>query len=139
MRCNRAILGGNLPSDILIFVVPSIAYFSHIISSKGVAPDPEKIKAILEWPRPRSLSALRGFLGLTRFYRRFVRHYATLATPLTDLLGSHSLQWSTSAEDAFRELKNRIITSPVLSLPDFSKPFVVETNAFATAIGSVLS
>jgi len=61
---------------------------------QGVTPDLEKIKAILDWPTPRSLRPLRGFLGLIGFYRRFVRHYATLAAPLTDLLKSTKFTWN---------------------------------------------
>ncbi|XP_058757747.1 uncharacterized protein LOC131631003 [Vicia villosa] len=122
-----------------VFAVPKVDYLGHIISSAGVTPDPEKIKAILEWPRPRSLTALRGFLGLTGFYRRFVRHYASLAAPLTDLLRSTKFHWDTSAETAFTILKNKMTQTPVLSLPDFSQLFVLETDASALAVGAVLS
>jgi hypothetical protein len=79
------------------------------------------------------------FLGLIGFYRRFVRHYATLAAPLTDLLRSTKFSWSTDATRAFTELKNKITTVPILALPDFSKLFVVETDASSVAIGAVLT
>jgi hypothetical protein len=122
-----------------VFAVPKVDYLGHVITVDGVTPDPDKIQAILDWPVPRSLTALRGFLGLTGFYRRFVRHYATLAAPLTDLLSSTKFTWSTSAEEAFTALKNKMTTTPVLVLPDFSKTFVVETDASSVAIGAVLS
>ncbi|XP_019430642.1 PREDICTED: uncharacterized protein LOC109337980 [Lupinus angustifolius] len=67
-----------------IFGVDSVSYSGHIIANSGVQPDPEKIQAVVNWPQPRSLTALRGFLGLTGFYRKFVRNYASLAAPLTD-------------------------------------------------------
>jgi len=69
----------------------------HIISAKGVDPDPEKVIAIHNWPQPRSLTELRGFLDLTGFYRKFVYHYATLIAPLTDLLHNKKFTWSVSA------------------------------------------
>ncbi|XP_058733853.1 uncharacterized protein LOC131605523 [Vicia villosa] len=123
-----------------VFAVPKVDYLGHVISLSGVTPDPDKIQAIVDWPQPRSLTQLRGFLGLTGFYRRFVRHYATLAAPLTDLLRSTTkFTWNTDAETAFTNLKKIMTATPVLSLPDFSKIFVVETDASAVAIGAVLS
>lgn len=122
-----------------VFAVDTVNYLGHVISIGGVAPDPEKVKAMLDWPEPRSLSTLQGFLGLTGFYRRFVRQYATLAAPLTDLLRSTKFHWSTEASLAFTALKEKMTTMPVLALPDFSKVFAVETDASAVAIGAVLS
>jgi hypothetical protein len=122
-----------------VFAVDKVDYLGHVISFNGVSPDPEKIQAILDWPVPRSLTAVRGFLGLTGFYRRFVHHYATLAAPLTDLLGSTKFTWSPEAELAFTTLKEKMTSTPVLVLPDFSKTFVIETDASSIAIGAVLS
>lgn len=84
-----------------VFAVNTVNYLSHVISVGGVAPDPEKVQAILDWSVPRLLMALRGFLGLIEFYRRFVRNYATLDAPLTDLLRSIKFLWSTEATLAF--------------------------------------
>ncbi|XP_058734067.1 uncharacterized protein LOC131605768 [Vicia villosa] len=122
-----------------VFAATQIDYLGHIISAAGVAPDSEKVKAILDWPTPRSLSTLRGFLGLTGFYRRFVKDYATLAAPLTDLLRSTTFTWSTEATRAFTELKHKMTDMPVLALPDFTKEFTIETDASGVAIGAVLS
>ncbi|XP_058755573.1 uncharacterized protein LOC131628770 [Vicia villosa] len=122
-----------------VFAASQIEYLGHIISKGGVAPDSEKVKAILDWPTPRSLTTLRGFLGLTGFYRRFVKGYATLAAPLTDLLRSTTFKWSTEAAKAFTELKAKMTDMPVLALPDFTKEFTVETDASGVAIGAVLS
>jgi hypothetical protein len=121
------------------FAVEKVDYLGHIISSNGVTPDPDKIQAILDWPVPRSLTTLRGFLGLTGFYRRYVRHYASLAASLTDLLRSTNFVWSTDTELAFTTLKKKMTETPVLVLPDFSKLFVVETDASTVAIRAVLS
>jgi len=122
-----------------VFAVDTVNYLGHIISVNNVAPDPEKTSAILVWPEPRSLTALRGFLGLTGFYRRFVRHYASIAAPLTDLLQGSKFEWNTSASAAFLQLKQHMTSMPVLHLPDFSKIFVIETDASAVAVGAVLS
>ncbi|XP_058757922.1 uncharacterized protein LOC131631166 [Vicia villosa] len=122
-----------------VFAAKQIDFLGHVISAGGVAPDAEKVKAILDWPLPRSLSALRGFLGLTGFYRRFVHNYVTLAAPLTDLLRSNNFKWSTEASTAFTNLKNRMTDMPVLVLPNFTKHFAIDTDASGVAIGAVLS
>lgn len=103
-----------------------------------MAPDPSKVAAIKEWPTPRSLSNLRGFLGLTGFYRRFIRNYATLATLLTDLLRQNKFTWNDTALQAFTELKNQLGAQSILHLPDLSMPFQIETDASMCAVGAVL-
>lgn len=121
------------------FGVACVYYLGHLISAQGVAADPDKVRAIVDWPQPCSLSALRGFLGLTGFYRRFVRHYATLTAPLTDMLKTNTFNWTTAALTTFTELKTKMSSMPVLALPNFSSTFVVETDASTIAIGAVLS
>lgn len=103
-----------------------------------MTPDPEKIQAIQNWPEPRSLSSLREFLGLAGFYRKFIKNFATLATPLTDLLRSNKFTWNTAASQAFTNLKTEIAKTPKLHLPDFHHPFQIETDASSLAIGAVL-
>lgn len=122
-----------------VFGVQSISYLGHIITGTGVFPDLEKVKAIQDWPVPLTLTALRGFLGLTSFYRRFIRNYAAVAAPLTDLLKVITYQWNEQAQQAFTDLKKKITSNPTLCLPDFGQPFVLETDASAIAIGAVLS
>lgn len=101
--------------------------------------DPDKIKAIQSWPIPRTVKAVRGFLGLVGYYYRFIRHFAAIAGPLTDLLRTDAFQWTPLAHTAFEHLKQLLSESPILALPDFSKPFVVETDASGTGIGAILS
>jgi len=121
------------------FATSKVSYLGHIISQAGVAPDPEKIKAITEWPQPRSLMTLRAFLGLTGFYRKFIRDYATLAAPLTDLLHCQKFTWPNTAQLAFTTVKAEIAKVPNLHFPNFTQPFVVDTDAFAVVVGAVLS
>ena len=121
------------------FAVPTVAYLGHIISQEGVAADPEKLKVVQSWPPPHNLTALRGFLGLTGFYRRFVRHYASIAEPLTSLLKTNAFCWNERALEAFQALKTAMTTLPVLGIPNFDQTFEVTTDASNSAVGAVLS
>ncbi|XP_026420006.1 uncharacterized protein LOC113315984 [Papaver somniferum] len=106
------------------FVLTHLAYLGHIITSAGVTADPEKIPVMQNWPQPTSLKQLRGFLGLTVYYRRFIKGYGTISKPLTDMVKKDKFQWSTTALQAFLELKYAMNTTPVLALPNLSIPFV---------------
>lgn len=115
-----------------------VEYLGHVISKEGVKVDPKKIKAINEWPQPKNISKLRGFLGLTGYYRRFIKNYAHLIAPLTNLLKKNSFQWNDEAGKCFEMLKQIMSTTPVLATPDFSKSFVIECDASGYGIGVVL-
>ncbi|KOM42757.1 hypothetical protein LR48_Vigan05g036100 [Vigna angularis] len=115
-----------------------IGYLGHRISEKGVEMDEDKVRAVLEWEKPKTVKALRGFLGLTGYYRRFVKDYGKIARPLTDLLKKGSFVWTEQAEEAMLKLKKAITTAPVLILPDFNQPFHIECDASGRGIGAVL-
>ena len=121
------------------FAQRQIEYLGHIVSGKGVQPVPDKIQAVQQWPPPRTARSLRGFLGLTGFYHRFIKGYAAMVAPLSSLLTKEGFTWSPEASTAFQDLKNAVTNAPVLALPDFSKPFVVETDASGSGMGAVLS
>ena len=120
------------------FGVLEIEYLGHIVSGEGVAMDATKVQAVLEWPTPLNIKQLRGFLGLTGYYRRFIKGYAKLAAPLTDLLKKEAFKWTPEAETTFVQLQKVMTSAPVLALPNFQLPFILETNASDTAIGAVL-
>lgn len=121
-----------------VFAATTIDYLGHVISEKGVQPDASKIEAMVSWPQPGNLKQLRSFLGLSGYYRRFIKGYALIAAPLTDLLKAEAFKWSDKAEEAFQSLKMALTQAPVLSLPDFTKQFIIETDASMVVVGAVL-
>ncbi|KAK2188352.1 hypothetical protein NP493_135g04006 [Ridgeia piscesae] len=130
-----------------------LRYLGHMVAEDGVSPDPEKTRTVDEWTTPQSETELRQFLGLASYYRRFVPGFAKIATPLHALLGGTSKKkskknnsapsfaecWNESCDIAFNELKQRLVTAPVLGYPDFTKPFILETDASLKGLGAVLS
>ena len=120
------------------FFQKKVEYLGHIISEEGVAVDPFKIGAMQNWPTSRNIKLLHGFLGLTGYYRKFVKNYGKISTPLTSLLGKDVFQWSDRASTIFDKLKAAMTTTPTLTLLDFNQPFIIEADASGVRIGVIL-
>ena len=122
--------------------VPSllrVTFLGFIVSSQGVSTDPDKIKAILEWPEPRTLRKVCSFHGLAIFYRRFIQGLSTIITPMTYCIRKGDFVWTKAALKVFHELKKNMTEAPVLQLPNFSKAFEVVCDASGVGICGVLS
>jgi len=118
----------------------TVVFLGHVVSGDGIATDPEKIKLVEEWPTPTNLKQLRGFLGLTGYYRKFVKGYAHIAGPLNRLMKKDQLyEWIEDCQEAFGELKRAMTSPPVLALPNDQDTFVLDIDAAEGSIGAVLS
>ena len=113
-------------------------YLDHIVPHEGVKIDPKKIKAIKEWKVRKTIKQLRGFLGLTGYYRKFVKNYGRIVAPLTTLLKTDAFSWTPEATKAFERLKEAMCQAPVLVMSDFTKTFIVECDASRNEICVVL-
>ena len=100
--------------------------------------DSKKIKAIADWPCPTNIREVRGFLGLTGYYRRFIQHYGSIGATLTQRLKKGGFKWSEESEGAFLKLKSAMMSLPILALPNFELPFEIETDASRFGVGAVL-
>ena len=121
------------------FGAKKVEYLGHVISEGGVAVDPEKIECIKNWEKPITVKKLRGYMGLTGYYRKYVPNYGVIAKPLTNMLKKGNFIWTDEAEEAFEKLKEALMNTPVLAMPDFSKEFTVECDASNVGIGAILS
>lgn len=121
------------------FCVKQARYLGYIIGDGGISTDPEKINSILNWPIPKTLKQVRGFLGLSGWYRRFILNFADVTHPITEILSKKKkFEWTPAADEAFRKIKHLLTTAPVLKNPDFSKKFYIHCDASDFGIGAVL-
>ena len=119
------------------FGLTKLLYVGYIIGQDGVKVYMEK-KSIIVWPRPKNPTKLRGFIGICTYYRKFLKGFSQITSPLIDLTKKDAFQWHEGAEKAFQRMKEVISNCPILAFPDFSKPFVLECDASREGIGAVL-
>ncbi|KAL0536802.1 hypothetical protein IC582_025764 [Cucumis melo] len=121
------------------FWLKQVSFLGHVVSKAGVSVDPAKIEAVTGWTRPSTVSEVRSFLGLAGYYRRFVENFSRIATPLTQLTRKGApFVWSKACEDSFQTLKQKLVTAPVLTVPDGSGSFVIYSDASKKGLGCVL-
>lgn len=122
------------------FAANEVEYLGHLITDHGVKPDPRKIEAVRNYPRPVCAKDVRSYLGLSGYYRKFIPNFAEIAKPLTQLTKKDvKFEWTKDCTTAFDKLKSLLVTNPVLVFPDFSLPFILSTDASGVALGAVLS
>jgi hypothetical protein len=120
------------------FGASDVEYLGHLVGKDGVRVDPKNIEAMQDWPHPKTLKILRGFLGLTRYYCKFVKNYKKIAAALTALLKKNSFTWTPTVAQDFKNLKMGMCITLVLALLDFTKTFVLEYDASRKGIGTIL-
>ncbi|XP_036149749.1 uncharacterized protein LOC118647910 [Monomorium pharaonis] len=133
-------VGLKLQPDKCEYLKPELEYLGHVISEQGIQPNPNRIEKVKTYPVPRNPKEIKQFLGLVGYYRKFIKDFSKIAKPLTRLLQkSSTFQWTNEQQHSFESLKSKLITQPVLSYPDWNRPFVLTTDASNEAIGAILS
>jgi len=119
-----------------------VEFLGYVIGRNGIRISDEKVQAVLDWKTPRSLTEVQSFLGFANFYQRFILNYSRVARPLTELTKKESRKewaWNQEAETAFRKLKHRFTTAPILAHFEPKKPVIIEMDTSDFALGAVLS
>ena len=121
------------------FWLSDVSFLGHVISRDGIAVDPSKVDAVLRWETTNSVTEIRSFLGLDGYYRRFIEGFSKLALPLTKLTcKGAAFVWDVKCEESFTELKKRLTSAPIFTLPNPGEPFVVYCDASKMGLGGVL-
>jgi hypothetical protein len=112
------------------FWLKQVAFLGYVISKGGISVDPSKVQDVLSWNAPTSVSNMQSFLGLAGYYRRFIEGFLKISRPMTELLEKDKqFEWTSACESSFQELKKRLMTAPVLVMPDMEKSFSIYCDA----------
>ena len=123
-----------------LFAQASVTCLGHRLSRDGIGPDPANLDKIRKWKPPQDRTQVRGFLGLTGYYRQMIKDYAKIATPLTNLTKLDvEWKWTKVEQEAFETLRDHLTSSTIMAYPDFDKPFWVKSDASGVSVGFVLS
>lgn len=121
------------------FCRPELKYLGYIVSREGLHVDPDKVNSILNYPAPKNVKQVRQFLGLASWYRRFVPNFSTIISPLSRLQKKGQVwEWGEEQERAFKLIKDRLISAPILTCPDFTRRFYLQTDASNSGLGAIL-
>ena len=121
------------------FWLTEVGFLGHVVSTSSVLVDPRKVEAVMSWERPKSVFKIRSFLGLARYYRRFIDNFSLLATPMMRLNRKEvKFVWEDSCERAFQELKRRLTSAPILIVPERAQRYTVYCDASKDRLGCVL-
>ena len=116
-----------------------VGFLGHVISEEGIALDPTKVDTVTNWEAPTTVGEIRSFLGLVGYYRRFIENFSKIAKPMTELLKKdNKFIWTKECEASFKEFKKRLVTSPMLILPDQRKDYELYCDASRRGLGAVL-
>lgn len=126
-----------------VFCRDSLRYLGYVVDNKGLRTDPDKVKAIVDFPIPKTQKSLRRFIGILAWYKRFILNFSIIAAPLHNLtkkeFSGPKFKWNNEAQLAFTKLKDTLVQAPVLACPDFGKPFTISCDASDTGLGAILS
>ena len=124
------------------FFKSSLKYLGYVVDSEGLRTDPDKISSMINYPRPTNTTEIKRFIGMTSWYRKFINHFSTLVSPINDLIKGRKkgqkITWTPEAENSFINLKQALVSAPILRSPDFSQPFIIQCDASDTGLAGVL-
>jgi hypothetical protein len=121
------------------FWLKQVAFLGHVISKGGISVNPSKVQDVLSRNAPTSVGDIQSFLGLTGYYRRFIKGFSKISKPMTELLEKdRKFEWTPACESSFQELKKRLMTALILVMPDMEKPFSIYCDAFGQGLGCIL-
>ena len=126
------------------FCRKEMKYLGHVVTPDGIKPDPALVKAVSDFPQPQTIKDVQSFLGLSGYYRRFIKDYAKIAEPLFKQLRqlkdrNYHLNWTSNCTIAFQALKKKLTCAPIMSTPNFNEPFILELDACEYGLGAILA